>query len=195
MNPDGSALEVFARGLRNTVGFDWDPRTKSSGSPITAVTCSVTMCRPTRSTTRRARRIALRLPYCHAGTIPDPEFGRKLACGEFTASAQGLGPHVAALGMRFYTGNQFPRRTNRVFIAEHGSWNRSTKIGYRVTMVTLEGNKAIRYEPFAEGWLRARRMGATGGRAGRCRWLVARLGRHGRRDLPDSLQGPVDASG
>jgi glucose/arabinose dehydrogenase len=107
-------------------------------------------------TLNHAPRAGLRFgfPYCHGGTIPDPELERKRACREFTAPAQNLGPHVASLGMRFYTGTQFPAAyRNRIFIAEHGSWNRSAKIGYRVTMVTLDGNKAIRYEPFAEGWL------------------------------------------
>ncbi len=69
--------------------------------------------------------------------------------------AQALGPHVASLGMRFYTGTQFPAAyRNQVFIAEHGSWNRSRKIGYRVTLVRLDADgKALSYEPFAEGWL------------------------------------------
>jgi len=94
-------------------------------------------------------------PYCHAGTITDPEFGRKHACSEFVAPVQSLGPHVASLGMRFYTGAQFPAAyRNQVFIAEHGSWNRSQKIGYRITLVKLDASgKAISYEPFAEGWL------------------------------------------
>ena len=86
--------------------------------------------------------------------MPDPEFGKKQPCSAFRPPAQNLGPHVAALGMRFYTGTQFPAAyRNRIFIAEHGSWNRSRKIGYRVTMVTLDGDKAVRYEPFVEGWL------------------------------------------
>jgi glucose/arabinose dehydrogenase len=86
--------------------------------------------------------------------LPDPQLGRDRSCKEFVPPAMKLGPHVAALGMRFYTGRQFPPEyRNRIFIAEHGSWNRTQKIGYRVTMVTLEGDRAVRYEPFAEGWL------------------------------------------
>jgi glucose/arabinose dehydrogenase len=78
------------------------------------------------------------------------------SCSEFVAPAQNLGPHVAPLGMRFYTGTQFPPAyRGQVFIAEHGSWNRSQKIGYRVTLVTLDAaGKALSYTPFAEGWLR-----------------------------------------
>ena len=89
------------------------------------------------------------------GTIPDPEFGSRRACSEFVPPAQPLGPHVAALGMRFYTGSQFPvAYRNQVFIAEHGSWNRSRKIGYRISLVRLDAaGKALSYESFAEGWL------------------------------------------
>ena len=97
-------------------------------------------------------------PYCHGGDIPDPEFGKKRSCSEFTAPAQKLGPHVAALGMRFYTGSMFPSEyKNQIFIAEHGSWNRSTPIGYRVTLVQLQGNRAVSYKSFAEGWLQGSR--------------------------------------
>jgi glucose/arabinose dehydrogenase len=97
-------------------------------------------------------------PYCHAGDIPDTEYGKKRACSDFTPPVQKLGPHVAALGMRFYTGSMFPSEyRNQIFIAEHGSWNRSTPIGYRVTLVRLEGNRAVSYRPFAEGWLQGSR--------------------------------------
>src|SRR5690606_6453201 len=93
-------------------------------------------------------------PYCHAGYIPDPEFGKEHPCNEFTPPIQNLAPHTAALGMKFYTGNMFPPEyQNQIFIAEHGSWNRSTAIGYRVMLVKLEGNKAVSYEPFIDGWL------------------------------------------
>lgn len=93
-------------------------------------------------------------PYCHANGIADPKYGKKKSCSQFTLPAITLGPHVAALGMRFYTGDQFPEQyRNQVFIAEHGSWNRSSKIGYRISLVRLKNGKAVSYEPFAEGWL------------------------------------------
>jgi glucose/arabinose dehydrogenase len=94
-------------------------------------------------------------PFCHGGTIADPQFGSQRTCSEFVAPAQNLGPHVAALGMRFYTGTQFPAAyRNQIFIAEHGSWNRSRKIGHRLALVRVDGNgKALSYETFAEGWL------------------------------------------
>jgi len=155
MNPDGSGREIVARGVRNSVGFDWDPRTKelwftSNGRDMLGDdTPPDTLNRITKPPQDFG------YPYCHGGTIADPEFGSRRKCSEFVPPAQNLGPHVAALGMRFYTGTQFPEAyRNAVFIAEHGSWNRSRKIGYRVTVVKLDGaGKPIAYEPFAEGWL------------------------------------------
>ncbi len=154
MNPDGSGLEVYARGLRNSVGFDWDPRTKQLWFTNNGRDWLGDDLPP--DTLHYAPRPGLDFgfPYCHAGTLPDPEFGRNRGCNEFAPPAQLLGPHVAPLGMRFYTGAQFPPSyRNQIFIAEHGSWNRSKKIGYRVTLVRLENNRAVSYEPFATGWL------------------------------------------
>jgi glucose/arabinose dehydrogenase len=154
MNPDGSGLEVFARGLRNSVGFDWDPRTRELWFTNNGRDYLGDDAPP--DTLNHAPKPGLNFgyPYCHAGTVSDPEFGRKHACSEFAPPAQNLGPHVASLGMRFYTGTQFPAAyRNQIFIAEHGSWNRSRKVGYRVTLVRLEGNRAVAYEPFATGWL------------------------------------------
>jgi glucose/arabinose dehydrogenase len=98
-------------------------------------------------------------PYCHAGDIADPKFGVRRDCSNYTPPVQQLGPHVAPLGLKFYTGDMFPEEyRNQVFIAEHGSWNRSKKIGYRITLVRLDGNRAVSYEPFAEGWLQNERV-------------------------------------
>ncbi|MBK7336906.1 MAG: sorbosone dehydrogenase family protein [Saprospirales bacterium] len=154
LNPDGTGMEVVQHGIRNTVGFTWHPETGElwftdngrdwMGDDMPA--CEL----------NHAPRDGMHFgyPYCHQGDLPDPEFGKDRPCEEFTPPVQNLGPHVAPLGMEFYSGTQFPAKyRNQVFIAEHGSWNRSTKIGYQVAMVTLEGNKALSYEPFAEGWL------------------------------------------
>ena len=160
MNPDGSGLEVFARGLRNTVGFDWNPQTKELWFTDNGRDMLGDDVPP--DELNRAPRAGMHFgyPYCHGGTISDPEFGAKRACGEFEPPVQALGPHVASLGMRFYTGTQFPAAyRNQIFIAEHGSWNRSRKIGYRVTLVTLDATgKAQGYRPFAEGWLQGERV-------------------------------------
>jgi glucose/arabinose dehydrogenase len=155
MNPDGSGLETYARGLRNSVGFDWHPRTGELWFTSNGRDHLGDDAPP--DTLNRAAAVGLHFgyPYCHAGTIADPEFGGRKPCSAFTPPAQRLGPHVAALGMRFYTGSQFPARyRGQIFVAEHGSWNRSRKIGYRVMVVTLDATGTpLSYEPFAEGWL------------------------------------------
>jgi glucose/arabinose dehydrogenase len=147
-------FQVFARGIRNTVGFDWHPQTRELwftdngrdwlGDELPA------------DELNRAPRAGMHFgfPHCHQGDLPDPEFGRTRKCGEFEPPAQKLGPHVAALGMRFYTGSMFPAEyRNQIFIAEHGSWNRSKKSGYRISLVKTENNKVVSYQPFAQGWL------------------------------------------
>lgn len=92
-------------------------------------------------------------PYCHQGDTPDPQYGRGKNCSDYTPPVAKLGPHVAALGMRFYTGQMFPPEYNhQIFVAQHGSWNRSKKIGYNLTLVRFENNQA-QVQPFATGWL------------------------------------------
>ena len=157
MNPDGDAHEVFAHGIRNSVGFDWHPVTgelwfTSNGRDLLGDETPG-------DTLNHAPEIGMHFgyPFCHQGDIPDPEFGNQRGCGEFAPPAQTLGPHVASLGMRFYAGSMFPDRyRNRIFIAEHGSWNRSPEAGhtgYRITVATLDGNRVTDYAVFAEGWL------------------------------------------
>jgi len=154
MNADGSGLEVYAQGVRNSVGFDWDPRTRELWFTDNGRDMLGDDLPPDELNHAPRAGMNFGYPYCHGGTIADPEYGAKRQCGEFTAPAQNLGPHVASLGLRFYTGTQFPAAyRNQIFIAEHGSWNRSRKIGYRVTLVKLENGKAVSYEPFATGWL------------------------------------------
>ena len=154
MNADGSGVETFARGVRNTVGFDWQPQTGELWFTDNGRDMLGDEFPP--DELNRAPRAGMHFgyPYCHGGDLPDPEFGARRACADFTAPVQKLGPHVAALGMRFYTGAMFPPAyRNQVFIAEHGSWNRAKKIGYRVSLVRLQDGKAVSYEPFATGWL------------------------------------------
>ena len=155
MNADGSDLELYARGIRNTVGFAWDPRTHELWFTNNGRDNMGDDIPPDTLNHAPKPGLDFGFPYCHAGTIPDPEFGHKKPCGDFAAPAQRLGAHVAALGMRFYTGMQFPQAyRDQIFIAEHGSWNRSSKVGYRVTIVKLDASREpVTYEPFAEGWL------------------------------------------
>jgi len=157
MRPDGSDWRVVARGVRNTVGFDWQPGTNTlwftdNGRDMMGDDVpDDKLNRLTRSGEHFG------FPYCHAGNVPDPEFGREKSCATFTPPMAKLGAHVAALGMHFYTGRQFPEDyRGNIFIAEHGSWNRSHKVGYRVVRVVLDakGNVA-KQEVFAQGWLGA----------------------------------------
>jgi glucose/arabinose dehydrogenase len=150
----GGAPEVVARGIRNSVGFDFHPATgelwfTDNGRDMLGDD------QPPDELNRVTRPGEhFGFPYCHGAALPDPEFGNR-PCSQFTPPARALGPHVAAIGMRFYTGRQFPEKyRGGIFIAEHGSWNRSTPIGYRVTFVKVEDGRATSYEPFAEGWLR-----------------------------------------
>lgn len=154
MQPDGSGLEIFARGVRNSVGFDWHPQTGELWFTDNGRDHMGDDLPPDELNHAPEPGLHFGFPYCHGGTIPDPQFGQERACSQFTPPAQPLGPHVAALGMRFYTGNMFPPAyRNQIFIAEHGSWNRSTPIGYRIMQVRLENNQAVSYNVFAEGWL------------------------------------------
>jgi glucose/arabinose dehydrogenase len=154
LKADGTGREIFAKGIRNTVGFDWHPVTKELWFTDNGGDNLGDDVPPDELNHAPKQGLNFGYPYCHGGDIPDPQFGKKRSCNEFTPPAQKLGAHVAALGMRFYTGSMFPAEyRNRIFIAEHGSWNRSTPIGYRITVVQLENNKAVSYKPFAEGWL------------------------------------------
>lgn len=154
MNPDGSELEVFAHGIRNTVGFTWHPGTQELWFTDNGRDMLGDNVPPDELNRAPSAGLHFGYPFVHGGDIPDPEFGEGVDINQYVKPAQNLGPHVAALGMRFYTGNMFPEEyRNQIFIAEHGSWNRSKKIGYRVMLVKLNGNEAVSYEPFAEGWL------------------------------------------
>jgi glucose/arabinose dehydrogenase len=154
MNADGSGAEVFARGVRNSVGFDWQPQTHELWFTDNGRDMLGDDAPPDELNHAPRAGMHFGYPYCHGGDIADPEFGLKRACNQFTPPAQKLGPHVASLGMRFYTGSMFPAAyRNQIFIAEHGSWNRSKKIGYRVSLVRLQDGKAVAYEPFVSGWL------------------------------------------
>jgi glucose/arabinose dehydrogenase len=155
MNPDGTGLATFARGVRNTVGFDWHPVTNELWFTDNGRDWMGDDLPPDELNHAPKSGMHFGYPYCHGRTIPDPEFGHKRSCAGFTPPARDLGPHVAALGMRFYTGTMFPQEyRGQIFIAEHGSWNRSTPIGYRLTLVRIENNRVVSYEVFAEGWLR-----------------------------------------
>ncbi|MEO8862043.1 MAG: PQQ-dependent sugar dehydrogenase [Ginsengibacter sp.] len=156
LNPDGTGFEVIETGIRNTVGFDWSPVSKQLwftdngrdelGDDIPS------------DELNNAPKVGMNFgyPFCHEGDILDPEYGKGKNCSDYTPPVKKLGAHVASLGMRFYTGTMFPPEyKNAIFIAEHGSWNRTVPIGYRVVVAKMDsaGNLSDPI-PFADGWLR-----------------------------------------
>jgi glucose/arabinose dehydrogenase len=154
MNADGSDFEIFARGVRNSVGFDWHPDTHKLWFTDNGRDLLGDDLPSDELNYAPEKGMNFGYPYCHQGDLPDPDFGKKHPCSEFVPPAAKLGAHVASLGMRFYTGKMFPSEyKNQIFIAEHGSWNRSVPIGYRVARARLEGNRVVELKIFAEGWL------------------------------------------
>jgi glucose/arabinose dehydrogenase len=160
VKPDGGAPEIFARGVRNSVGMAWHPDTKElwftdNGRDLLGDEVP-------NDELNNAPKAGLHFgyPYCHQGDTPDPEFGAGHPCSNYTPPAQRLGPHVAALGLKFYGGSMFPPEyKKKLFIVNHGSWNRTAQagpIGYRIMLATIEGNKVTKYEPFSEGFLQGR---------------------------------------
>ncbi|HNP34957.1 MAG TPA: PQQ-dependent sugar dehydrogenase [Woeseiaceae bacterium] len=155
MNSDGSEREIVARGVRNSVGFTWCPGTgelwfTDNGRDMMGDDLPA-------DELNRVTEVGQHFgfPYCHAGSVPDPKFGDGRNCADYRAPAQKLGAHVAALGLKFYTGEMFPAAyRGQLFIAEHGSWNSSKKVGYRVSLVQLVNGNAVSYTPFAEGWVK-----------------------------------------
>jgi glucose/arabinose dehydrogenase len=165
MKPDGSDMAVFAEGVRNSVGFDWQPATHELwftdngrdllGDDVPNDELNVAW----------KAGLHFGFPYCHQGDVADPQFGAERACSTTEPPVLKLGAHVAAIGFTFYTGNMFPAGyKNAAIIAEHGSWNRSTPSGYRVMVAHTEGRKVTGYEPLVDGFLPGLTSGSPGGR-------------------------------
>ena len=154
MNPDGSGKEIVHKGIRNTVGFDWHPETGDlffTDNGRDWMGDDSPNCELNHATEDGMH---FGYPYCHEGKIPDPKFGEKRSCDEFTGPAQNMGPHTAPLGIEFYEGEMFPDTyDNQAFVALHGSWNRERKIGYEIVLVKFKNNQAVRTETFISGWL------------------------------------------
>jgi glucose/arabinose dehydrogenase len=154
INRDGSGFEIFAHGVRNSVGFDWHPQTDELWFSDNGRDWLGDDLPPDEINRAAIKGLHFGYPFCHGGVVADPEFGSERACEQFTAPEVRLPAHVAPLGMRFYTGRMFPEEYyQQLFIAEHGSWNRSRKVGYRITLVRMKKGRVTAYEPFAQGWL------------------------------------------
>jgi glucose/arabinose dehydrogenase len=154
-NRDGSGMEVIARGIRNSIGFDWHPQTgelwfTDNGRDWMGEEG------PEDELNRVSRTgLDFGFPYCHANGIPDSQFKKDAPCKGVTMPVALLGPHAAALGMIFYTGNMFPAAyKNTIFVARKGSWNRTKLFGFDVASVKLEaGGKSAKVTPFMTGFL------------------------------------------
>lgn len=154
MNPDGTNREIYARGVRNSVGFTWHPDTKQMWFTDNGRDMLGDDIPPCELNTVTEAGQHFGYPFCHGGIVKDPEFGDLHPCSDFVEPALQLDAHVAPLGIKFYTGNMFPAEyKGKAFIAEHGSWNRSKKVGYRIMMVDIEDGAVVNSEPFIDGWL------------------------------------------
>ena len=158
VDPKTGVVENFAQGVRNSVGFDWNPKTKHLwftdhardwlGDDMPSDELNVA--------TRAGQHFGF--PYCHQGDTLDPEYGKQRSCKEFTPPALKLGGHVAPLGMKFYNGKQFPADyQGNILMARHGSWNRTVKQGYDVVRIVVDGTKVVKQEPFVTGFLQDER--------------------------------------
>jgi glucose/arabinose dehydrogenase len=156
INLDGSGAEVVARGIRQIVGMDFSPITKQlyfTENSRDWLSEDIPEDKLNRLT--QPGKDNFGYPYCHQGNIADQEFGWGHSCDEFTKPIALLGPHTAALGMRFYTGNMFPSEyRNAIFIARHGSWNRTKKIGGDIVVAKLSEDDTVKsIEPFITGFI------------------------------------------
>jgi glucose/arabinose dehydrogenase len=155
VNLDGTGMETIAQGIRNTVGFDWHPTSKelyftdNSRDWMSEDLPNDELNRMTKVGQHFGS------PFCYQGNLPDQEFGWGRKCEEFTPPIALLGPHTAALGMKFYTGNSFPAKyKNQILVARHGSWNKTNKLGGDVVLVNIKKDgTAGPIEPFLTGFL------------------------------------------
>jgi glucose/arabinose dehydrogenase len=154
-NADGTGMEIIARGVRNTVGFDWHPVTKElwftdNGRDWAGDAGPQDELNVIAKGNEGAN---FGFPYCHANGVADPDVKRPNPCAGVTMPAALLGPHAGALGIKFYTGSMFPKNYQNVaFVVRRGSWNRSQKFGYDVAVARISGGKA-KIEPFMTGLL------------------------------------------
>lgn len=148
-------LDVVARGIRNSVGFDWHPRTQELWFSDNGRDMMGDEVPPEEINRISQSGQHFGFPYVHGGDIPDPEFGTDAKPASYEQPAWQLGAHVAPLGVMFYTGREFPEEyRGSLLVAEHGSWNRSRKAGYRVMRAIFDADGAIQsYVPFITGWL------------------------------------------
>jgi len=160
MNPDGSEMEVYAKGVRNSVGLTFHPENGQLwftdngrdmlGDDLPADELNYAP----------VAGMHFGIPYCHQGDLLDEEFGKGKDCADYTPPVAKLAPHSAALGLVFYTGEMFPAEfKNRLFVTQHGSWNRTEKIGYQVLALEAQADgKVPNKQVFIAGWLQGQEV-------------------------------------
>jgi len=154
LNADGSGFEMLARGIRSSVGFDWQPETNALFFTDNGRDYLGDDLPPDELNQWTTTGEHFGFPYCHGGDIPDPEFSADKKCRQFTAPVWKFKAHIAPLGLHFYRGKQFSvEYKNQLFVAEHGSWNRSEPQGYRVVSVKFKQGKPVSEQVFIDGWL------------------------------------------
>ncbi len=153
-NPDGSGFEILAQGIRNSVGFAWQPGTNKLFFTENGRDYLGDDAPPEELNQWSHKGQHFGYPYCHGGDIVDPEFGANKNCADYTSPAWKFKAHIAPLGLQFYTGTQFPAQyKNQLFVAQHGSWNRTKPQGYRIVTLKFEQDKPVSETTFIDGWL------------------------------------------
>jgi len=154
LDRDGGQFEILARGIRNTVGFDWQPGSGTLFFSDNGRDYLGDDLPPDELNQWSVPGEHFGYPFCHGGYINDPQFGENKECRQYKAPVWPFKAHVAALGLRFYKGQQFPAKyRNQLFVAQHGSWNRTKPDGYRVALITFDQNKPVSEQVFIDGWL------------------------------------------
>lgn len=154
LNTDGSDFEILAQGIRNSVGFDWQPDSNKLFFTENGRDHLGDDIPPDELNSWSEKGQHFGYPFCHAGTILDPEFAGDKKCEQFKAPEWNFKAHMAPLGMRFYTGKQLPSEyKNQLLVAQHGSWNRTKPHGYRIALVKFKNGKPVSEEAFISGWL------------------------------------------
>jgi glucose/arabinose dehydrogenase len=154
LDTDGTGFEILARGIRSSVGFDWQPETNALFFTDNGRDYLGDDLPPDELNQWTTHGEHFGFPYCHGGDIPDPEFSNAKKCKQFTTPVWKFKAHMAPLGLHFYRGKQFPAEfKNQLFVAQHGSWNRSEPQGYRIALVKFNDGRAIAEQVFISGWL------------------------------------------
>lgn len=158
MKLDGTDQRVEASGVRNSIGFDWHPASGKLWFSDNGRDWLGDDAPPDELNRLDERGQHFGFPYCHGGDLPDPEFGAGKDCRDYQAPARCLQAHVAPLGIHFIRGSSLPAQyRQQLLVAEHGSWNRSSKVGYRVALAVLDGDQVSGYRDFISGWLQGER--------------------------------------